>query len=459
MSTLFFLTPFALYLCAVVFITLTKRSESDDSNYFFAAKRLGAVQALLSVVSSETSVATTVVFPAAGMKGGYVLCWLLLGYIVGRTIVATFYLRALYDSSRLTIYQTVSGSHRILESAYLLAKYISGGARFFMGGYALHQLLGGSIAMWLVIVAVCVAAYSLTGGLKAVVAMDQIQSALLVGAGLFLAVYFFLKVPGGALEIPAIFDWNPSQYTFSPILFLGGLVLSIGSHGADQDMLLRVLATKSFAAARRSLILSGFAAGALITLYIAIGYLLRYSGVDDLNPKSPLNDFVMRSNVPLLQGVFLVLLAAAAMSSLDSTIHSTGAIWKSLMNSQRMGRVWSALSLVMMLCFALVFVVTAERHPDFLSLCMGSMNYVNSGLIGIFTVFTFLPKLLNRTGVIAGLAAGFATTTVCEWAFAAPLPWTYTVLLSSSAALLATLALGKLHRTQPNTSLPSQTTG
>ena len=444
MANILYFTPIGLYIGAVVYITLTARSKSEDADYFFASKNLGTFQALLSVVSSETSVATTVVFPAAGLTGGYTLLWLLLGYIVGRTIVATYYLRALYNSSRLTIYQTMSGNHRFLEAAYLLAKYISGGARYFIGGYALHQLLHGRTEVWILVVAVCVAGYSLTGGLRAVVAMDQIQSSLLVVTGFVLCVYLWWMVPSGTMHAPALFDWDVSKPSSSPIMFMGGAVLTIGSHGADQDMLLRVLSTRSFAQARRSLILSGFVAAGLISLFLTIGYLLHYTGTADLNPKSPLADYVDRSGAPMLRGVFLVLLAAAAMSSLDSTIHSTGAIWKSLVNSTLPGRYWSSLSLCIMIAFALTFTVidAQDRHKDFLSLCMGSMNYVNAGLIGIATVFTFLPQRLTSVGVVAALVTGFAVTFVCEWGFETTLPWTRTVLMASGAAFAACYACG-----------------
>ena len=442
MAHVLFLTPLLLYVAVVVAVTLTQRSQSEDSEYFFAGRRLNSLQALLSVVSSETSVATTVVFPAAGLTGGYTLVWLLLGYIAGRSIVALFYLRKLYESSRLTIYQTMSAQHRILEGAYLAAKYISGGVRYFVGGYALAQILGGPTWVWILVVAVCVAAYSLTGGLRAVVVMDQVQSVLIVCTGIFLCMYLFLRAPSGALVMPSFVELDYTKYTFAPILFLGGAVLSIGSHGADQDLLLRILATKSYRAAQRSLILSGFGAAFLIGIYLTAGFLLRYSGMDDLNAKSPLADYVMRGDLPVLKGVFLVLLAAAAMSSLDSTIHSTGAVWKSLIGSKLPGRYWSSFSLCIMVGFALTFIKMEKRHPDFLALCMGSMNYINGGLIGVFTVFTFFPKRLNGIGVACGLAAGFLTTTMCEWAFAQPVPWTYTVLLSSSASFLAAILCG-----------------
>lgn len=441
-----FLTPFLLYLGCVVGVTLTVRSRSDDADYFFAKRRLGTIPALLSVVSTETSVATTVIFPAAGLKGGYVLVWMLLGYIVGRTIVATFYLRALYESSRLTIYQTMSGHHRVLEGTYLLAKYISGGVRYFVGGYALHQILGGPTWLWIFVVAVFAGAYSLTGGLRAVVLMDQLQSALIVGVGAFLCLFLVRYVPAGGMPVPAFVNLRPDEYTFTPILFLAGAVLSIGSHGADQDLLLRILSTKNFRSAQRSLILSGFTAAFLISIYLTVGYLLRFVPIANLDPKSPLADFIIRANLPLVKGLFLVLLSAAAMSSLDSTIHSTGAIWKSLMHSSRVGRFWSAVSLLIMIGFALLFMALSTRHSDFLALCMGSMNYVNGGLIAIVTMFAFFPRRLSAAGIIAALITGFATTSICEWAFAAPVPWTYTVLLASSLAFGVCMAGGRIAR-------------
>lgn len=439
-----FLTPFILYLACVLGVTFAVRSRSDDADYFFAKRQLGTIPSLLSVVATETSVATTVIFPAAGLKGGYVLVWLLLGYIVGRTLVAVFYLRALYESSRLTIYQTMSGHHRVLESTYLLAKYISGGVRYFVGGYALHQILGGPTWFWILAVAVLGGSYSLTGGLRAVVLMDQVQSTLIVSIGMFLCLFLARYIPSSGVMAPPVVNFSPGEYTFTPLLFLAGTVLSIGSHGADQDLLLRILSTKSLRSAQKSLIMSGFAATLLISIYLTVGYLLHFVPVENLDPKSPLADFICRANLPLVKGLFLVLLTAAAMSSLDSTIHSTGAIWKSLMRSSRVGRFWSAFSLLIMVGFALLFMTLSTRHSDFLALCMGSMNYVNGGLIAVVTVFTFMPHRLTAPGIIAALLTGFTTTTTCEWAFSKPVPWTYTVLMASSLAFLACVVAGRI---------------
>jgi Na+/proline symporter len=281
--------------------------------------------------------------------------------------------------------------------------------------------------------------------------MDQVQGALIVGAGVFLCVFLMTRLPTGVKWAPAFINLNWSQSNFFGALFLGGAVLSIGTHGADQDMLLRVLATKNLREARKSLIFSGVGAAFLIALYLTVGYLLGLLRVADLDPRSPLADYVMKSNLALLKGVFLVLLLAAAMSTLDSTIHSTGAVWKSLMNSSLSGRYWSFLSLILITTAAVCFYSVSGRHENFLDLAMGCMNYINGGMIGIFTTFTFFPKRLKPAGIPLALVSGFVVTTVCEWAFSHPLPWTYTVLLSSGTALLCCLSASLLTQERPAT--------
>ena len=61
MGNILFWTSILLYLGAVITITLCVRSRTDDAEYFFASGHLNALQAFLSVVSSETSVGKSLV--------------------------------------------------------------------------------------------------------------------------------------------------------------------------------------------------------------------------------------------------------------------------------------------------------------------------------------------------------------------------------------------------------------
>ncbi len=438
-----FLVPVALYFLSLLVVAffMGRKGGKGDSDYFLAGRTIRFFPSLLSVVATETSVATIVIFPAVGGKSGYSLVWLLPGYIVGRFLVARFYLEKLYGGGSLSIYHTMTEGDplvsRVLSGFYLAAKFISSGVRFFLGGYALSMLFGGDVALWMFLIALIVGVYSLTGGLRAVVVTDQIQGYIILLMGLFLIGRILLSVDFQPPPFPALLDrdFRLDNPLFFGALFLGGAILSVGTHAADQDMLQRVLAVKSLEEAKRSIALSAWGAAVVILLYLTVGYLLGGVVGSDLDRKSPLVDYVARQGGGWFTGLFAVLLFAAAMSTLDSAIHSTGAIWKTLLGSQRQGRIWSFLSLSFLYLFGLGFLWLEQYHKDFLSLAMGSMNYINGGLIGVITMFTFFPHRLRPAGILLALPGGFLVTLAASWWMAPPLAWSWTVLLSSAAAL------------------------
>lgn len=432
--------------------------QADQANrsYFLAGRGVSSWLAFLSVVATETSVATILVFPQVGFQsGGFALIWLCFGYIAGRWLVARYYLEPIYSRHRLSMYATVSASRaasRALSLAYLLAKDVSSGVRFYLGGLAFAKLLGVGIVPAILFIALIAGAYSLAGGLRAVILTDQLQGYIILFMGVFLVVSLGTGLDFAAAAAPAFINTEFSLFNaqFFPVLFLGGAVLSIGSHGADQDMLQRVLATRSLSAARRAVVLSGVGATVVITIYLAVGYLLGVGAGDGqlsgIGKDTPLVDYINVLKNPWLSGAFAVLLVAAAMSTLDSAMHSTGAIWKSILVSDHPTgaarsdagnrvRIYSLLSLAILTGAALVFV-SASGFRNFLDLAMSFMNYVNGGLIGVFTLFVWHRRALGLPAIVAALLAGFITTLLANTSlvFEARPGWTYTTIAAGALA-------------------------
>jgi Na+/proline symporter len=454
-----FLAPVLVYLALLVVITVQatrcgSATAGTDQDYFLAGRGVGSVLAFVSVVATETSVATVLVFPQVGFQHGLSLIWLCPGFIAGRWLVARLYLAPIYDNHRLSMYATVTNSRlarQCLSLSYLVAKFISSGVRFYLGGVALSKLFGWELHLAIVLIASIAGVYSLIGGLRAVVYTDQLQGYLILFAGLALVGGLWWPLDPGALQSLTWvnLDTSLSNAQFFPVLFLGGLVLSIGSHGADQDMLQRVLATPSLRHARRALILSGLGASVVIVVYLLIGVLLsagvatgRLTGV---GAETPLVDYVNMVNVPWVAGGFAVLLIAAAMSTLDSAMHSTGAVWKSILERDSgdddlarpgHGRGFSLLSLVILTLVALGFS-GVSGYRNFLDLAMSFMNYVNGGLIGVFTLFVWRRRTLGTAVVIAAIFTGFCVTLAAATLLEPRPGWTYTTLASAGLALLA----------------------
>lgn len=457
MDWITFLPPLA-YLISLLLVAYVLRDQNrSDSDYFLAGRKIRSVPAILSVVANETSVATVMIFPAAGFKSDYVLLWLVLGYILGRSLVAVFFMRKLYEHHNLSVYETIGGSRSgsvPLALAYVAAKYIANGARFYMAGYALEQLFGWSVIGWILLVAAIVSIYSLTGGIRAVVITDQIQGTVIYAMGLALCAFLGYEllsigrtgaahadlgsILGNLRLTDGRFSLSNPDYWLT--LLAGGMVLSIGTHGADQDMIQRILAVQSARRAQRSIFISGLGAAVVIATYLTIGILLRETGHLDLDPKSPLVDFVLRLGQPLLTGFFAVLLLSTGMSSLDSAVNSTGAIWKFVLKSERPGLHWSVFSLGCLVTSSVLFSLLGRS--DFLALALGSMSYIHGALIGILIVYTLRPHWIVPAGIVLAVAASAGTTVALQKLTS--FVWTVQLLCSTSAALLLCAAAGFL---------------
>ncbi len=181
----FFLLFYLLILLYFTYKGFDK--EKSDESYFFSSYKTNYFSSFISIFATETSVATLLIFPTTGYSKNFNIIFLCLGYIIGRIVVALYFLKHYHKISSLSLYEfiTKKNSKFYLSFAYLIAKYISGSVRFYLAGFGLHHITNISMEFWLTIIILIVGIYSLTGGLKSVILTDQIQGLLIVIAGIF----------------------------------------------------------------------------------------------------------------------------------------------------------------------------------------------------------------------------------------------------------------------------------
>lgn len=428
-----FWLPVVIYALLLLLVAFFLHSSGDDEDYFLAGHRIRTLPSLVSVVATETSVATIVVFPATGLAHDFKILWLCLGFIAGRSLVALWVLPALYGRAGLTIYETISGSslaRRIISFSYLMAKFLSSGVRFYIAVYAMNKLFPWSTGGWIIAVALVAGLYSLSGGLRSVVLTDQLQALIIVAMGAILSVQFFTPRDFAWVDLTFHKEGFLDYSLNSTALLFGGMLLTIGTHGADQDTLQRILSTRSLGSARRSLFISGFVASLVILLFTALG-----TGLQGHDPRSPLIDYFARRGLDFFSGCFVVLLLAAAMSTIDSMIHSTGAVWKSALGIRRTGRWFSAASLFLVSFSAFIFSLLADRFHSLLDLAMSAFNYINGGLIACMISFLLSRRPIPPTGMAAAFLSCAFVTVISSHAFS--IAWPYVTFLSFSASYAA----------------------
>lgn len=226
--------------------------------------------------------------------------------------------------------------------AYLLTQLARVGSILFGVALGLQALLGWDMATLILAMGVIVTAYTLLGGIEAVIWTDVIQSVLLSLGAVLILVLALLDIPGGwgtvwqeAYPVGKFslgsLGVDLTESTFWVVLFYG-LFMNLNNFGMDQNYVQRYHTAQSEQAAKRSVWLGALLYVPISALFFLIGTVLyvwfahqepavALSGADQALPY-----FIVEAFPPGLAGLLIAALFAAAMSSVDSSLNSSATI-------------------------------------------------------------------------------------------------------------------------------------
>ena len=229
----------------------------------------------------------------------------------------------------------------------------------------------------------------------------------------------------------------------------------MASHGTDQLIVQRILATKTLAAGRKALVGSGIIIIVQFTLFLVIGLLLfgHYNGAtvadlglsrsDEIFPK-----FIIEGMPAGLSGLIIAGLMAAALSTLSGSMSSmassvvmdllkpmTGlAEERALRISRRMTVVFAAV-----LVGSAILFMNSDQTVVELALSIASFTY--GGLLGTFLLGMLSAKPNQRTALIAFAAGILGMVAVISLQLVA---WTWYTLAGVSVTILTGLLVSML---------------
>jgi SSS family transporter len=452
------------YLIAVaVFGILSAGKQTSSSDYFLGGRDMPWWAVLFSVVATETSTLTFISIPAVAYGGNLTFLQLTLGYIIGRIVVAVWFLPAYMKGEITTAYHYLEqrfgpGMRKAASSTFIITRVLADGVRLFATAIPLAIIIrfAGIFEQWgdiqiyalaILVIAIITLIYTFFGGIKAVIWMDVVQMGVYLGGALFAAMLMMGQLPvslaDGFSQLSAegkldIFRWGGDldfrTFIADPYVFwiavFGGAVFSVASHGTDQLIVQRLLATRSLSDSRKALVWSGFAACLQFAFFLFIGLLLYlfYSGstpgemglntADEIFAK-----FIVEEMPAGVTGLIIAALFAAAMSSLSSSLNALASattmdIFKPLSKKQwsqaeelavsrNVTIGWGFILTLSALFFTWLQLSGGER-PAIVELGLGIASYTYGGLLGVFLLGILFPKPDIKDAMIgffAGLIA------------------------------------------------------
>ena len=414
------------YLLAVLVVGMlaAKRGSSTKRDYFLSGDKLPWWMIGGSIVASNVSSHHLVGIMGTAYSRGFAAMWIvwgtvLIGFNALLWIFLPYYLRNGFYTMPEFLQRRFGSGARLTYVVLVLITYIfvEVSSVLYFGGLSLQALLKVNIMASVVVLALVTGAYTIAGGLRAVVWTELLQLSVLVAGGLALTVTTFQKVGGTSAVIVDSRNWHmilpANDPDFPWTMFLGAVCIGIYYNAANQFIVQRTLAAKNEWHARMGVVFAGYLDFFMPLVYVVPGILAPL-----LFPDLEKADLVFPTLVKNLLstgfvGLVMAALIAAVMSHVSGAVNSCSTIAtidlylpyinKEASDAQavRFGRFFAGLVVLLGIFWASVLTRHGDK-PIFLYL-MDAYGYFTPGIATMFLMGILWKRTTHAGAMTAGL--------------------------------------------------------
>jgi solute:Na+ symporter, SSS family len=444
------LTVFIVYLLGMLGVGFYfLRHNADSEDYYVGGRTMNSAHVGLSVVATDVGGGFSIGLGGLGFTMGLSGSWLLFTGLIGAWLAAAFLIPRVSE---------LATKHKFLTFPQLLGHFYGRKVALMAGiisalgywGFSSSQLLAGaklasasfegltlSHALWgMGVVAV---AYTVMGGIKAVIYTDTVQWIILMGGLLFIGLPISYQAVGGWSVIREVVQPEMLQLTHvSFIQLVNWAITIIPIWFVGMTLYQRIYACKGPREARRAWLLAGvFEWPIMAFMGVSLGLLARVgaeqglfhslidTSVADLDPELGL-PLLLRSVLPVgLLGIMLAAYFSAIMSTADSCMMAasgnvmTDILRKFSKGMSNTGQIRA--SRITTLVIGAVALLLASFMENVLQLMLYSYAFMVSGLV-VPVLAALFAKQRDSTAALWAMVLGGASTLVLilgQW----PLPF------------------------------------
>jgi SSS family transporter len=467
-----------LYLVGVaVFGILSGGRQKSTHDYFLGSRKIPWWAVCFAIVATETSTLTFISIPGVAYVTNLNFLQLTIGYIIGRVLIAFIFLPAYFSGNIETAYTFLGNrfgttTRKTASIVFMITRLFADGVRLYATAIPIKLITGVDYPTAIILTAVVTFVYTYIGGIRAVIWMDVVQMFIyLVGA---VAAIWVLssQIPENIASIFAMqnisekfsffnFGFNLDLKTFfsTPYTFwgsvLGGMFLSMASHGTDQLIVQRLLATDSLSSSKKAIITSGFIVMFQFALFLFIGILLYlfYNGAS-MNPNEVFPQYIVNHIPSGIAGLIIAGLLAAAMSTLSGSMNSLASavmfdFYKPLFGKTtspdielKTARIFTAIWCCLLIGSAFIFMNTPKTVVE-LALSIASFTY--GGLLGTFLLGVLFKKTQQKDALIAFAAGVIVMIGVIYFT---KIAWTWYTVIGSVTTVAIGIVVSKFIKTK-----------
>jgi Na+/proline symporter len=266
----------SLYFALLLFVSwLTTRKNTVQAEQFFLAdKKTHWAVVTFGMIGTTISGVTFLSTPGLVYQDNFAYLQFVLGNVAGFWIIAYILLPMYYRLELTSIYQYLKNrfgnrTYHLGAFLFLLSRTLGASARIYIVVFTLYQLVLAKLGvpLWLsgITVMFLMVVYTYKGGVKTILWTDLIQTTILILC-LIVMLYGFTQ----ALEL-SFADMLQKSFQTGKMkiwhgggllaknngifMFVTGMLTTISMVGLDQDMMQKNLTLKSYAEARKNMLI------------------------------------------------------------------------------------------------------------------------------------------------------------------------------------------------------------
>ncbi|XP_017764409.1 PREDICTED: sodium-coupled monocarboxylate transporter 2-like isoform X2 [Eufriesea mexicana] len=400
----------------------SRKNEDAVREYLVGGQNMSIFPITMSLIASYISGITILGLPAEMYVYGTQFWSVVIADSFVSLTMAIVYLPVFYDLG-------ITSSYELLYIPLVI----------YVPALAFNQVTGINLhAIAILVCAVCIF-YTTLGGLKAVVWTDAIQTIVMFGGVMVIAVIGTNRV-GGFEQVwkrnretdrIEFFDMDidpTTRHTFWTVV-IGNYLNWLASCSVNQAMVQRCLAMSSLKKANITIALMGIGIITIVSLscYTGIVIFAAFHDCDPITTKQirkpdqllPFYVMGITESIPGLPGLFVAGVFSAALSTMSTGLNSmSGVIYEDMikpwlrvpLSETATSRIMKAtVVLTGTICVTLVFLV--EKLSGLIQAAKSLSGITAGPLLGIFTMGMFFP-IANSAGALVG---GLVSLNLVAW--------------------------------------------
>ncbi len=404
----------------------TSRNSNNDS-FFIGNRNSNWMLVSFGMIGTSLSGVTFVSVPGTVGAGAFGYFQVVIGYFLGYFLVAYILLPLYYRLNLTSIYNYLQQrfgftAYKTGALFFIISRVLGATARLYLVINVLQLFILNNmhIPFWLTafVILLMILLYTFEGGVKTIVFTDTLQTTFML-AGLIICIIYIMQNLGlsftGTIQTLSakgythIFNTGVNSSGFFLKQIIGGMFITIGMTGLDQEMMQKNISVKNVGDSKKNMITFSIVLLIVNLLFLMLGGLLYLFAAskninvkgDDLFPTIALNYLPSFVSIIFIIGLISALFPSAdgALTALTSSfcIDILGIKRQASLNEKQRRRI----RLTVHFTFAIVFFICVLvfkwiDNKSIITIILKVAGYTYGPLLALFSFGIFTKRVLGE---------------------------------------------------------------